>query len=102
MTQVWRRVLGATLALSFGGCIKRVVPPPSTAATPAATTTTAEWPCSTLGFQHCSEPAGQFTEFAAGNKAAGIESMAVIPMVDYVTADKSGPVSEADKAPSKR
>ena len=28
--------------------------------------------------------------------------MATIPMVDYVTADKRGPVPEADKAPSKR
>ena len=31
-----------------------------------------------------------------------METVATVPMVDYVTADKRGAVPEADKAPSKR
>jgi glycosyl hydrolase family 44 len=61
-----------------------------------------EWPCSTLGYKNCSEPGAQFLDFAADNKRLGAETLATVPMVDYVAADKNHEVSEADKAPSKR
>ncbi len=61
------------------------------------------WPCTVLGYAHCDEPGGQFLDFAEANKRAGTESLATVPLVDYVAADKNGQgVSEADKAPSKR
>jgi hypothetical protein len=61
-----------------------------------------EWPCSVLGYRDCDKPGAQFLNFGTVNRAAGIESIATIPMVDYVTADKNGPVRENEKAPSKR
>ncbi|MGC4091652.1 MAG: glycoside hydrolase family 44 protein [Polyangiaceae bacterium] len=61
-----------------------------------------EWSCSVLGYQTCSQPAAQYAEFVKQNKAAGADSIVTIPMIDYVSADKSGPVSEEEKAPSKR
>jgi len=61
-----------------------------------------DWPCSTLGYKDCASPAGQFVDFVADNKRLGAESLATIPLVDYVTADKNHEVSEAEKAPSKR
>lgn len=61
-----------------------------------------EWPCTVLGYTNCSEPGGQFVSFGKENRQAGIESLATIPMIDYVTADKNKSVSEQDKAPSAR
>lgn len=40
--------------------------------------------------------------FVAENKRAGIESLLVLPLVDWVAADKKGPVSEEEAAPSQR
>jgi hypothetical protein len=61
-----------------------------------------DWPCSSLGYPDCKVPGAQFIDFATQNRQAGMESIATVPMVDYVTADKRGPVHEPDKAPSKR
>jgi hypothetical protein len=61
-----------------------------------------EWPCTVLNFRNCSKPAGQMSDFVAENKQAGIESLLTIPLVDYVAADKNGPVPEKDRTPSKR
>ncbi|HEY6476510.1 MAG TPA: glycoside hydrolase family 44 protein, partial [Polyangia bacterium] len=61
-----------------------------------------DWPCTVLGYTDCSVPGAQFIDFGMQNRKAGMESIATVPMIDYVTADKRGPVSEADKAPSKR
>lgn len=61
-----------------------------------------EWACSAMGYKDCDKPAAQFIDFALENKAKGADSMATIPMVDWVTADKRGPVKEEEKAPSKR
>jgi hypothetical protein len=61
------------------------------------------WPCTVLGYTNCDEPGAQFLDFAAANKRLGVETLATVPLVDYVAADKNGEdVSEADKAPSKR
>ena len=61
-----------------------------------------EWPCTVLGFRDCSAPGAQFVDFAKANKGAGMDTIATIPLVDYVAADKSGSVAESEKAPSKR
>ncbi len=61
-----------------------------------------DWSCTALGYKNCSEPAAQFIDFAADNKRRGAESLATVPIVDYVAADKNLEVSEAEKAPSKR
>lgn len=62
-----------------------------------------EWACTAMGYMNCNEPAAQFLDFAADNKKLGAETLATVPMVDYVTADKSNTsVEEKDKAPSKR
>jgi hypothetical protein len=61
-----------------------------------------EWSCEVLGYRNCKEPAGQYTSFVLQNNKAGAESIVTIPIIDYVAADKDGPVSEQDKAPSKR
>jgi len=61
-----------------------------------------DWPCTALGYTDCNVPGAQFIDFGMQNRKAGIESIATVPMVDYVAADKSGPVPEADKAPSRR
>lgn len=61
-----------------------------------------DWPCTVLGYTDCNVPGAQFIDFGRQNRKAGIESIATIPMVDYVAADKAGPVPEADKAPSRR
>ena len=61
-----------------------------------------EWPCSVLGFKRCGEPGMQFVDFAEENRKAGIETLATVPMIDYVTADKNGSVTEQEKAPSAR
>lgn len=61
-----------------------------------------DWPCTVLGYKNCGEPAAQFLDFAADNKRLGAGTLATVPLVDYVTADKNQSVSEAEKAPSKR
>jgi len=61
-----------------------------------------EWSCTSMGYKNCNEPAALFVDFALANREAKIESLVTVPLVDYVTADKNGPVQEKDKAPSKR
>jgi hypothetical protein len=61
-----------------------------------------EWPCTVLGYKDCGKPGAQFLDFVTQNRAAKVDSVVTVPLVDYVTADKSGSVSEKDKAPSKR
>jgi mannan endo-1,4-beta-mannosidase len=60
------------------------------------------WSCTSMGYRTCGQPAAQYLEFAANNRRAGWESVASIPLVDYVVADKDGAVKEDQKAPSKR
>jgi hypothetical protein len=61
-----------------------------------------EWPCTSMGYKECSVPGAQFIDFAKENKTLGAETLATIPLVDYVTADKKGKVKEEEKAPSAR
>lgn len=61
-----------------------------------------DWPCTVLGYTNCNEPAAQFLDFAADNKRLGVDTLATVPLVDFVAADKNLSVSEAEKAPSKR
>ncbi len=61
-----------------------------------------EWQCTTLGYKDCDQPAAQYIDFAQANRKVGVESVATVPIVDYVTADKRGSVPESEKAPSKR
>jgi mannan endo-1,4-beta-mannosidase len=60
------------------------------------------WPCTVLGYSDCATPGAQFIDFALSNRKAGMETVATVPMIDYVTADTRGPVPESEKAPSKR
>ena len=60
------------------------------------------WACESLGFKDCGNPGAQYIDFARGNRAAGIDSVVTIPLVDYVVADRAGPVAVSEKAPSKR
>ncbi len=60
------------------------------------------WACTALGFKDCGRPAAQYLGFARGNRAAGIESIVTVPMVDYVVADHAGPVPPGEVAPSRR
>jgi hypothetical protein len=61
-----------------------------------------EWSCAAMGYTDCGVPGAQFVDFARENRTLGAETLATIPIVDYVTADKKGKVSEAEKAPSPR
>jgi len=61
-----------------------------------------EWPCTVLGYKDCGVPGAQFIDFARENKTLGAETLATLPIVDYVAADKNKKVVEADKAPSAR
>jgi len=64
-----------------------------------------DWPCTAMGYKDCDVPGAQFLDFAKENKAMGAETLATIPLVDYVTADKPmqrKSVTEAEKAPSAR
>jgi hypothetical protein len=61
-----------------------------------------EWPCTAMGYKDCGVPGAQFIDFAEENKKMGVETLATIPIVDYVAADKNKKVVEADKAPSAR
>jgi hypothetical protein len=60
------------------------------------------WACTVLGYRDCDVPGAQFIDFALSNREAGMQTVATVPMVDYVTADERGAVPEADKAPGKR
>jgi hypothetical protein len=60
------------------------------------------WSCTSMGYATCGQPAAQYLEFAASNRHAGWETVASIPLVDYVAADKDGSVKENEKAPSRR
>src|SRR6266700_4053637 len=61
-----------------------------------------DWSCSSMGYHTCGQPAAQYLEFAAANKRAGWATVATVPLVDYVVADKAGSVKEDEKAPSRR
>jgi hypothetical protein len=64
-----------------------------------------QWPCTAMGYTDCDKPGAQFVDFARENRKMGVETLATIPLVDYVAADKNNkvqPVSEAEKAPSAR
>ncbi len=61
-----------------------------------------DWSCTAMGYTNCGEPAAQYLDFAEENKKLGAATIATLPLVDYVAADKALAVSEADKAPSKR
>jgi len=61
-----------------------------------------DWPCTVLGYTDCGVPGAQFVDFAKENKTIGAETLATIPLVDYVTADKNKKVTEEEKAPSAR
>jgi len=61
-----------------------------------------QWPCTVMGITNCNEPAAQFLGFYQKNKAAGADTVVTVPMLDYVSADKDGPVKPEDKAPSSR
>ena len=60
------------------------------------------WACTVLGYNDCDVPGAQVLDFARANREARMETVATVPMVDFVSADKRGAVPEADKAPSKR
>jgi len=60
------------------------------------------WACTSLGYSDCGKPAAQFVAFAEENRKAQRATVATVPMVDYVTGDKGGPVREPETAPSKR
>lgn len=61
-----------------------------------------QWPCTIMNLPNCDQPAAQFLGFFEKNKAAGADTIATVPMLDFVTADKNGPVKPEEKAPSKR
>ncbi len=61
-----------------------------------------DWSCTVMGYNSCAQPAAQYLEFAASNRRAGWDSIATVPLVDYVPADKDGPVAENEKAPGRR
>lgn len=62
-----------------------------------------DWPCTNLGYKNCDEPGAQFVNFIEQNKKEGMESIVVLPLIDWVSADKSTrSVSEKEAAPSKR
>jgi hypothetical protein len=62
-----------------------------------------DWPCTVLHFTGCAtQPGAQFLEFHQANHKLGMDSIATVPIVDYVSADKLGTVTLEEKAPSKR
>jgi hypothetical protein len=60
------------------------------------------WACTSLGFQNCELPGQQYLQFARGNKASNTDSLVVIPIQEWVVADRDGGVSKEETAPSKR
>jgi hypothetical protein len=61
-----------------------------------------QWPCTIMNLPNCDQPAAQFLGFFEKNKAQGADTIVTVPMLDYVAADKNGPVKAEDKAPSAR
>ncbi len=61
-----------------------------------------QWPCTIMDIPNCDQPAAQFLGFFAQNEAAGAETIVTIPMLDYASADKNGPVKPEEKPPSAR
>lgn len=61
-----------------------------------------DWPCTTMGYPNCDRPGAQFIDFIRENALAGADSVVTVPMLDWVSADKKGPVSEEQAAPSPR
>lgn len=61
-----------------------------------------DWPCTTMGYRDCDVPGAQFSDFIRENALAGADSIVTVPMLDWVSADKGGPVSEEQAAPSSR
>jgi mannan endo-1,4-beta-mannosidase len=61
-----------------------------------------QWPCTILGIDRCGVPAAQYLDFFAQNEAARAETIVTVPMLDYVSADKQGPVKPEEQAPSSR
>ncbi|MEO8179253.1 MAG: glycoside hydrolase family 44 protein [Deltaproteobacteria bacterium] len=61
-----------------------------------------QWPCTIMNNANCEPPAAQFLGFFEKNKAAGADTMVTVPMLDFVAADKNGPVKAEEKAPSSR
>lgn len=62
-----------------------------------------DWLCnSAFHLSDCDEPAAVVDHFIDNAQGRGMQSLVTIPMVDYVTADKDGPVPPEEKAPSKR
>jgi Glycoside hydrolase family 44 len=61
-----------------------------------------QWPCTTMDIPNCDAPAAQFLGFFAKNKAAHAETIVTVPMLDYASADKDGPVRAEEKPPSQR
>jgi hypothetical protein len=61
-----------------------------------------DWPCSNMGYKNCDKPGMQYVDFALESKKSGAEAVVEVPMLDWVSADKKGPVAENEKAPSKR
>jgi len=61
------------------------------------------WLCtSALGLTDCDQPGSIFRNFVQKALDRKMDALVTIPMVDYVTADKNGPVEKEETAPSKR
>lgn len=62
-----------------------------------------DWMCAqNLGFKDCDQPGSMAAQFVAQDQKFGMDTLMTVPMAGFVAADKSGEVSEAEVAPSKR
>jgi hypothetical protein len=62
-----------------------------------------DWLCSdNYKYTDCDQPGATYRNFVEENKKAGMDSLLTIQMAGYVSADKSGAVTESEAAPSKR
>jgi len=61
-----------------------------------------EWFCTVTGCRECEVPGAEVVNFASTNHKEGVSTIITVPMVDYVAADKKGPVKEDESAPSAR
>lgn len=61
-----------------------------------------QWSCTSLGLRECDGPAAQMLGFATANRSDHVETILTIPLLDFVAADKKGPVKESEAAPSPR
>jgi mannan endo-1,4-beta-mannosidase len=64
--------------------------------------TSDKWACDSDGAKNCDQVGAQATNFIDQNNKLGLDSLVTVPMVSFVTGDTNGPVSETDKAPSRR